>query len=143
MRRCCSSIHLFLGVTCASDSRQTKLLLHWQVCGADLRMMQTRIYSYINHDVFLSMTHHPTILGSPEMIALLAGLLGLNARLPVAPHVLVEALASHLDVKDDSPSAPQAWMHLAQVVSPAAKLVVELEVCTMFHLTLHSCSMSV
>ena len=73
------------------------------------------------------------------MFALLAGLLGLNARLPVTPTVLVEALNSHLDVTDDSPSAPQAWIHLAQVLSPAAKLVVELEVCTMCLLTLQPC----
>ena len=71
------------------------------------------------------------------MIALLAGLLGLNVRLPVSPTVLVEALASHLDVTDNSPSAPQAWVHLAQVLSPAAKLVVE--VCAMRLITLHSC----
>ena len=77
------------------------------------------------------------------MIALLAGLLGLNARLPVAPTVLVEALASHLDVTDVSPSAPQAWMHLAQMLPPAAKLVVELEVCAICLLTVHSCSMCV
>ena len=77
------------------------------------------------------------------MFALLAGLLGLNARLPVSSTVLVEGLASHLDVTDNSPSAPQAWTHLAQVLIPAAKLVVELEVCAMCLLIMHSCVMCV
>ena len=68
----------------------------------------------------------------------LAGLLKLNARLPVAPTSLMEALAMHLDVADDSrSSAQQAWSVLAQILDTAAKLVVDLEVkhC------LHGCKM--
>lgn len=58
-----------------------------------------------------------------------AGLLKLNARLPVAPRSLVEALALHLDVADDSrSSAQQAWSVLAQMLNAAAKHVVDLEV---------------
>ena len=59
----------------------------------------------------------------------LAGLLGLNARLPVASSSLMEALALHLDVADHSrSSAQQAWSVLAQMLNTAAKLVVDLEV---------------
>ncbi len=59
----------------------------------------------------------------------LAGLLKLNARLPVAPTSLTEGLALHLDVADDSrSSAQQAWSVLAQILDTAAKLVVDLEV---------------
>ena len=63
-----------------------------------------------------------------------AGLLKLNARLPVAPRSLVEALALHLDVADDSrSSAQQAWSVLAQMLNTAAKHVVDLEVKSSLH----------
>ncbi len=59
----------------------------------------------------------------------LAGLLGLNARLPVPPTSLIKALALHLDIADDSrSSAQQAWSGLAQMLNTAAKLVVDHEV---------------
>ncbi len=68
----------------------------------------------------------------------LAGLLGLNARTPVAPTSLMEALALHLDVADDSrSSAQQAWSVLAQMLNTAAKLVGDLEVKS----SLHRCRM--
>ncbi len=68
----------------------------------------------------------------------LAGLLGLNARLPVAPTSLTEALVLHLDVADDNrSSAQQAWSVLAQMLNSAAKLVVDLEVKS----SLHRCRM--
>ncbi len=64
----------------------------------------------------------------------LAGLLKLNARLPVAPTNLMEALALHLDVANDSRSpAQQAWSVLAQILDTAAKLVVDLEVKSFVH----------
>lgn len=58
-----------------------------------------------------------------------AGLLGLHARLPVSPAVLLEAAALHLDVADEhSPSAMQAWSALADTLSSAAKLLCNLQV---------------
>lgn len=64
----------------------------------------------------------------------LAGLLKLNARLPIAATSLIEALALHLDVADDSSSsAQQAWTVLAQMLNTAAKLVVDLEVKSYLH----------
>ena len=65
-----------------------------------------------------------------------AGLLGLHARLPISPAVLLEAAALHLDVADEhSPSAKQAWTALADTLSNAAKLLCNLQVSS---LCLHS-----
>ena len=58
-----------------------------------------------------------------------AGLLGLHARLPVSPAVLLEAAALHLDVADEhSPSAMQAWTALADTLSRAANVLCNLQV---------------
>lgn len=60
---------------------------------------------------------------------LVAGLLGLHARLAVAHTSLLEAAALHLDVADEhSPSAIQAWAVLAQTLSTAARALLNLQV---------------
>jgi len=69
------------------------------------------------------------LLRSTGRLLYLTGLLRLNTRLPVQPPVLVEALATHVDVAADSiATSQQAWMALAQMLNTAAKLVTDLEV---------------
>lgn len=76
----------------------------------------------------LSQAYLEHLMCDPASEHALQGLLKLNARLPVAPRSLVEALALHLDVADDSrSSAQQAWSVLAQMLNAAAKHVVDLE----------------
>ncbi|DBA75933.1 TPA: hypothetical protein ACH3X2_008992 [Trebouxia sp. C0005] len=76
----------------------------------------------------LSQAYLELLVCDPASQHALQGLLKLNARLPIAATSLIEALALHLDVADDSSSsAQQAWTVLAQMLNTAAKLVVDLE----------------
>ncbi|DBB18902.1 TPA: hypothetical protein ACH3X3_000484 [Trebouxia sp. C0006] len=82
----------------------------------------------------LSQAYLELLTCDPASEHALQGLLKLNARLPVAPTSLMEALALHLDVADDSrSSAQQAWSVLAQILDTAAKLVVDLEATSAQH----------
>ncbi|DBA95870.1 hypothetical protein WJX77_002544 [Trebouxia sp. C0004] len=82
----------------------------------------------------LSQAYLELLTCDPASEHALHGLLGLNARLPVAPTCLMEALALHLDVADGSrSSAQQAWSVLAQMLTSAANLVVDLEATSAQH----------
>ena len=62
-------------------------------------------------------------------VLLCTGLLGLHARFPVSPAILLTAAALHLDVADaHRQSAAHAWTVLAQTLSNAAKVLRDLEV---------------